>query len=372
MQKAFRFRIFPSRAQKRVLESQLALCCELYNAALQERRDAWQTRRKSINYHAQAIQLPGIKIERPEIRLVHSQVLQQTLKRLDKAFDAFFRRLKSGEKPGFPRFRSRFRYNSLTYPQSGFGVESGKLRLSKVGRIKLKLHRAIEGEIRTLTISRSATGKWFACFSVETDSQPLPASDESVGIDMGLKSFATLSTGEQIDNPRFFRCDEKALAKAQKKLSAIPKRAPERKKVHKVIARGHERISNRRKDFAHQLSRYLVNKFGIIVFEKLNIRGMLRNHCLAKSIADAAWSQTIQFTAYKAEEAGRIEVEVNPRNTSKTTFCCGEIVDITLSDRVIHCPKCLSVTDRDWNASLNIQALGLQSLPHLRIEAAPL
>jgi putative transposase len=179
-----------------------------------------------------------------------------------------------------------------------------------------------------------------------------------------------LSTGKVIPNPKFFRTDEKRLAKAQKKLSAAAKGSPERRKRRKLAARVHERIANQRRNFAHQLSRYLINRFGIIVFEKLNIRGMLKNHCLAKSISDAAWSQTIQFSAYKAASAGRIEVEVNPRNTSNTTNCCGERVAMTLSDREIHCPKCHSITDRDWNASLNILALGLQSIPHLRIEAA--
>jgi putative transposase len=148
---------------------------------------------------------------------------------------------------------------------------------------------------------------------------------------MGLKSFATLSRGEVIDNPRFLRIEEKRLAEAQKKLSAATKGTSERRKARKVAARVHERIANKRKEFAHRLSRYLVSRFGIIVFEKSNIGGMLKNHSLAKSIADAAWKQTIQSTAYKAERAGRFEVEVNPRDTGNTTFCCGEKVDITLT-----------------------------------------
>src|SRR2546421_6041819 len=145
MRKAYKFRIYPSRAQVTALERTLGLCCELYNAALQERRDAWRISRTSINYHAQAIQLPEIKAVRPELGLVHSQVLQETLKRLEKAFDAFFRRMKAGEKPGFPRFRARARYDSFTYSQSGFAIESGKLRLSKIGKVKIKLHRPLYG-----------------------------------------------------------------------------------------------------------------------------------------------------------------------------------------------------------------------------------
>src|SRR5262249_20095020 len=155
----------------------------------------------------------------------------------------------------------------------GFSIDGDKLRLSKIGHIKINLHREIEGKIKTLTITRTATGKWYACFSVEAESKPLPESNSAVGIDMGLHKFATLSTGEEISNPRFFREEEKALAKAQKRLSAEAAGSPQRKKRRKVVARVHERITNKRKDFAHQQSRRLVNLFAIIVFESLNIRG---------------------------------------------------------------------------------------------------
>jgi putative transposase len=373
MQKAFKYRIYPSKAQVTTLERTLGLCCELYNAALQERRDAWRIRRTSINYHAQAIQLPEIKAIRPELGLVHSQVLQETLKRLEKAFDAFFRRLKAGEKPGFPRFRSRSRYDSITYPQTGFSIESGKLRLSKIGKLKIKMDRPIEeGKVKTLTITRSSTGKWFACFSVECEPEPLPVIIEATGVDMGLKEFAVLSSGEAIANPRFFRTEERRLAKAQKKLSAAKKGSPERSKRRKVVAQIHERIANQRRNFAHQESRKLVNRFGLIVFENLNIRGMLKNHCLAKSIADAAWSQLVQFTTYKAANAGRCAVQVNPRHTSQMCSGCGELVEKNLSVRIHACPGCGLTLDRDHNAAINILALGLQSLSLRRIEAPSL
>src|SRR5205085_518704 len=209
-------------------------------------------------------------------------------------FQAFFRRAKERkEKAGFPRFKSCKRYDSFTYIQSVFALKDGKLRLSKIGDVRIKLHRPIEGKIKTLTITRSATGKWYACFSVEVEPQPLPANDRAVGVDVGLNSFATLSTGEHIADPRFFRSDEKALAKAQ------------RREKRKAARRIHERIANRRRNFAHQLSRALVSMFGVIAFEDLNIKGMIRNHCFAKSIQDAAWHQLVQFTNYKAENAGR-------------------------------------------------------------------
>jgi putative transposase len=370
MQRAYKYRLYPSHAQESTLERWLALCCELYNAGLQERRDAWRIARKSINYHAQAVQLPDIKAARPELGMVHSQVLQDTLRRLDKAFDAFFRRAKAGQKAGFPRFRARSRYDSFTFSQSGFAVEHGKLRLSKIGRVKIKLHRPIEGKIKTLTIARSSTGKWYACFSVECEAKPLQEVSSAVGIDMGISNFATLSTGEAIANPKFFRVEEKRLAKASRKLSAAKKGSQERSKRRKAVAHIHERIANQRRNFAHQESRKLVNRFSIIVFENLNIKGMLKNHHLAKSISDAAWNQLIQYTTYKAEWAGRCVRQVNPRNTSQVCSGCGSIVEKDLSVRLHDCSGCGLVLDRDHNAAINILALGLQSVPQSRIEAA--
>jgi putative transposase len=348
MRKAYKYRIYPSHAQVTQLKHTLGICCELYNAALSERRDAYRLERKLIRYVDQQNQLPGIKASREDVAGVHSQVLQDVLRRLDKAFDAFFRRLKTGERPGYPRFRSGPRYDSFTYSQSGFSLKDDKLRLSKIGNVRIKLHRPIGGEIKTLTVRHSATGKWYACFSVEVEALPLPEQMEGVGIDCGLEKFATLSTGKQIANPHFFRTDEKALGRAQ------------RQKKRKVAARLHERISNRRRDFSHQLSRALVSMFGVIVFEKLNIKSMVKNHCLAKSIQDAAWNQLVQYTSYKAEEAGRRVVLVDPRNTSKRCSSCGQLVEKSLSQRIHDCPCGLRL-DRDHNAAINILSLGLQT-----------
>src|SRR5215210_3065301 len=355
--KTFKYRLFPSRAQLTRLQSTLTLCCELYNASLQERRDAYRLERKSIRYVEQANQLPDIKKIRSDVAGIHSQVLQDVLKRVEKAFDGFFRRAKTKQKAGFPRFRSRKRYDSFTYAQSGFSLNDGKLRLSKIGDVRIKLHRPVEGKIKTLTVMRSATGKWYACFSVECTPEALPENDRAVGIDVGLSHFATLSTGEQIANPRFFRTDEKALAKAQ------------RKEKRKIARRIHERIANRRRNFAHQLSHALVSMFGVIAFESLNIRGMVKNHCLAKSISDAAWNQLVQFTTYKAANAGRECVQVDPRFTSQTCSACGSIVEKDLSVRVHHCSCGLSL-DRDVNAAINILARGLASLS-LRAKEVP-
>ena len=333
----------------------------MYNAALQERRDAYRTCRKSVTCIDQQNQLPEIKLVRPELKGVYSQVLTDVLRRLDKGFESFFRRVKKGEKPGFPRFRATSRYRSFTYPQSGFAIKEGKLRLSKIGHVKIKLHRVIEGTVKGVTISQSSTGKWFACFLVEASSSQFQSTVQIVGIDMGLKNFATLSTGEVFENPRFFREEANKLAKAQRRLSKTRRGSWEHKRKRKVVVRVHERIVNRRKDFAHKLSRYIVSKFGIIVFEKLDIRRMLKHPNLAVSIADAAWSQVIQFVSYKAEYAGGQILKVNPAGTSSTTHCCSVRVEITIADRELHCPNCNSVVDRDFNAALNILSLGLQT-----------
>jgi len=233
------------------------------------------------------------------------------VKRVDLAYQAFFRRVKAGENPGYPRFKGYGRYDSFTYTQSGFSLKSGKLLLSKIGDIKIKLHRAIVGEIRRLNIRRMPTGKWFVSFLVEVEpDEPLPKTGLSIGVDVGLKSFITLSNGDHVDNPRFFVHGETALAKAQRKLSKAEKGTPDRAKALKVVHRVHERITNKRDDFVQKISLSLVKSYDLIAFEDLNIKGMVKNHCLAKHISDAAWYNLITTTSYKAEWAGkRVEPE---------------------------------------------------------------
>jgi len=371
MRKSFKYRIYPTKSQRSRMERTLDLCRWVYNQTLAYRKNAWEQDNKSVSKFDTYNKLPAWKVEKPELAEVHSQVLQNVQERVDLAFKAFFRRVKLGEKPGYPRFKGRGWYDSFTFPQSGFKLVSGKLRLSKIGDVKIKLHRPIEGKIKRLTIRRTSTGKWFACFSVEIDDPPKPPWKDGsmVGIDVGLESFATLSNGEKIDNPRFFRSEEKALAKAQKRLSKCEKGTPERRKALKVVQRIHERIANRRYDFAHQVSHNLVERFGLIAFEDLSITNMLKNHCLAKSISDAAWRMLVTITSYKAESAGSIVVLVDPRNTSQLCSRCGLKVNKSLSDRVHECPQCGLVMDRDENAAINILRLGLQSLPKARSPA---
>lgn len=288
--------------------------------------------------------------------------MQNVAVKIDLAFKSFFRREKAGEKPGYPRFRGQGRYNSFTYPQFGFELTNNGLKLSKIGTIKIKLHRPIKGTIKTCNIKRTSIGKWFATFSCESEPEPLPKTNKAVGIDVGLESFAMLSDSSKIDNPRFFRTEEHALAKAQRKLSELDKNTLKRKKTRKVVARIHERIANKRSNFAHQYSRKIINQYDIIAIEDLSINKMVHNHCFSKSIMDVAWGQFANYLDYKAEYAGRQIVKVNPAYTSQTCSQCGHRESKKLADRIHHCLCCGFECDRDYNASLNILTLGIQSL----------
>lgn len=371
MRKSYRYRIYPTKSQRTVLNQNLELCRQVYNDTLALRKNAWEKENKSISLYETNSILVTWKTERQELKQVYSQVLQNVQVRVDLAFKAFFRRVKAGEEPGYPRFKGYGRYDSLTYKQLGFGVENGKLHLAKIGDIKIKLHRPIDGAIKTCTIRRMPTGKWFACFSVEIEDTPFPPWKDGavVGIDVGLESFATLSNGEKIPNPRFFREEENELARVQRKLSKAPKGTTERKKAIKVVERVHERIANRRTDFAHQISHQLVDRFRFIAFEDLNIQNMLKNHCLAKSISDVAWNMLVKATESKAAYAGSKVVLVDPRQTSQMCSRCGLIVKKDLSERAHRCPECGLSMDRDHNAAINILRLGLQSVGIKSVEA---
>jgi putative transposase len=360
--KTFKYRLQPSKRQRTKLIQTLELCRWVYNETLATRKNAWEQEKKSLSLYDTNKLLTLWKQEHPELKGVFSQVLQNVQQRVDLAFKAFFRRVEAGEKAGYPRFRGYGWYDSFTFKQFGFELRGNGLFLSKIGVVKIILHRPVEGRVKTLTIQRDAVGNWYACFACEVEPQTLPCSDLAIGVDVGLESFATLSNGMKVDNPRFFRRDEKELAKAQRKLSKEEKGTPERAKRRKAVSHIHQRIANKRKDFAHKLSQELVNNFGMIAFEKLNSKGMLQNHRLAKSISDAAWNQLIRHTTYKAENAGRVVILVDPRNTSKICSGCGTMVEKSLSVRVHVCPVCDLVMDRDENAAINILGLGLQSL----------
>jgi putative transposase len=220
-------------------------------------------------------------------------------------------------------------------------VDAKRLRVMNVGLVKIILHRPLEGTPKTATISRRSTGKWYVSFACEcAEPAPLPETGQQVGIDVGLKTFATLSTGAEIANPRFFRHEEQALARAHRRLSKAEKGTPERATRRKVVARVYERSTWRRSDFAHQHSRRIVTHFDLIAIEDLSVNRMTHNQCLAKSIHDAAWSQFADLLSYKAAWAGRSYVAVNPAYTSQDCSQCGHRQLLSLADRTYTCPCC--------------------------------
>ncbi len=370
MVKSFKYRLRPTKKQEQILLAHIDECRILYNQLLCARIQAWKNENKSLSQYGQTKTIPLLKQQHSAFKQVYSQVLQQVSQRVDLAFKGFFRRLKkkaeTGEKAGFPRYKSQGRYDSITYPQfaNGCRLDNKGLRLSKIGCIRVVQHRPLEGIPKSCTITRTATSKWFVSISCDIgDKDKRADSGSAIGIDVGLTSFAVTSDGEKIENRRFFRQEEKSLAKAQRKWDAVkkrPKTDPTREKRRKVIARVHERIRNKRHNFAHQESRKMVNRHSFIAVEKLDVKEMQKNRRLAKSIADVAWSLFRHCLKYKAEEAGIGFKAVKPDYTSQDCSACGHREKKALSQRVHHCKACGYKTDRDHNAAINILTLGLQ------------
>lgn len=359
MLRTFKYRIYPTKEQIKKINETLYLCRYLYNNALEQRITAYQKYGFSLSYNKQAKELPKVKQVLPDYKEVHSQVLQDALKRLDKAFQNFFRRLKTNEKPGFPRFQGRNRYNSFTYPQSGFVIEGDKLRLSKIGTIRINLHRKLVGELKTCTVVRK-NDKYYVALVCEVEKPQVTLTNKVVGIDLGVSHLAITSDGEFFDNPKHLRKSEKQLKRLQRIVSKRKKGSNRRRKAVQLLARKHEQIANQRKDTNHKVSRQLVDNYDLIAFEDLNIKGMVKNKHLAKSIHEVSWNQLINFTTYKAENAGKEVKLVNPHNTSQECSNCGVIVKKTLAERE-HICDCGYVAHRDINASINILNRGLSA-----------
>lgn len=360
--KTYKYRLYPTKQQKQLLADTLECCRALYNCALEQRKVAYRQFGVSISRLDQQAELLEIKENFPKYKGIHSQVLQEVILRVDRSFQNFFRRLKNNEKPGYPRFKGYGWYDSFTYPQSGFSLSDNskgyrRLKLSKIGNIKVKLHRIIQGAIKTCTIKREMD-KWYVCFSCEVEPEYLPKTGKAVGIDVGIEKFAALSDGSLIENPKFLRKSEAKLKREQRKLSRRKRGSNSRKKQKTKLAKIHRKIKNQRNDFLHKESTKLVRNYDTIVFEDLKIKNMVKNHHLAKSISDASWSRFIEYTTYKAVSAGKKVILVNPRNTSQICSNCGKPVPKGLSVRVHKCPHCGLVLDRDVNAAINILRRG--------------
>lgn len=348
MQLTFKYRLYPNRKQREVLSSQLDMCRELYNAALQERIESYKATGKGVTWLQQQSQLPAVKEVRPEFKSIHAHTLQAVLIRLNHSFQNFFRRAKKGETPGFPRFKSRNRFSSLIFTPAAWKLQGNKIALSKVGNVKIKLHRGLPENTGTVVL-KQICGAWYACISVKVAPQPLPQSSEAIGIDVGLKSFAVLSDGTAIENPRFYRKAQKKLRIAQRRVARRIKGSHRRRKAAQILQKIHEHIANQRKNFQHKLSHSLVQRYGVIAVEALNVKG-LASGMLAKSVHDAGWARFISMLVYKAENAGRQLIHVNPRKTSQTCVC-GASVPKRLSDREHFCTACGLIADRDHVAA---------------------
>ncbi len=361
IRKAFKYRLYPTKPQARDLERTLSLSRQLYNAALQERREAYKKAGKTVGFYQQKRYLPQIRAELPEYKGVHSQVLQNVIERVDKAFQGFFRRVKAkGGKAGYPRFKGKGRYDSFTFPQAGVtGVklqkDSKRVYIYGIGSVKIKLHRPLEGKIKTATVKREGD-HWYIVFVCEVEPKPLPESHEAIGIDLGTNPhFLVTSDGEMVEAPRHYQRTQAKLADAQRKLSRKKRGSHRYKKAKRQLAKLHQKIANQRKDFHHKLARKLVNRYGTIVHEDLNIHGLARSR-IAKGVQDAGWAQFLRILAHKAAEAGRRVLGVDPRHTSQDCPICGYREKRPLWVREFTCSFCGTPLHRDVAAAINILA----------------
>ncbi len=364
MKSAYKFRAYPSKEQKSNLNHQMFLCKELYNFLLVKSKEYFKDTGKTFTQYDMNKWITKFKKEYPQYQDIHSQVLQNVSQRLHGAYKNFFRRVKRNhngkhQHVGFPRFR-KFT-SSLTYPDSGFRLNKKNIYLSTIGNVNFVNHREIEGEINTLTIKRTKSQEWFVTISVEKgDKSFAPNGKPQIGLDLGLKEYATLSDNVKIANMRFGKEYEKRLIKSHQKVSRRIKGSRNRRKTVILLSKVYDKITNKREDFTHKLSHNLVNSYSFIAYENLQIQNMVKNHKLAKSINDVSWARFTQFLCYKAESAGCRVVDVPPQYTSQTCHECGKVQEISLENRIFNCEKCGLQIDRDLNASKNILRLGLE------------
>jgi putative transposase len=363
IRKTCKYNLLPTPEQERALGMALSRCRTLYNVALEQHR-TWWGRGQGIGatYYQQKAELPNLKAACPEYTEVNAQVLQDVLLRVERAYQAFFRRVKQGEMPGYPRFQGQNRYHSFTYRQygahGGVVLEGGVLSLSKIGRVPLRIQRPLQGTPKTVTLSKEADG-WYVSFScAQVPTEPLPMTERERGIDIGLKVFLVTAEGEIVENPRYSRKGAKGLAKAQKRVS---KRKKGSKRWWKAVAqcgKKHQKVRRQRMDFHHKTALALVRPYDVLYLEDLQVHNMGRNHHLAKSISDAGWAQFRPILTSKAAYAGKWVVAVPAQYPSQDCSGCGERVPKSLSVRTPVCPSCGLVIDRDENAALNILRAG--------------
>lgn len=354
MVRTYRYPLQPTAAQEVTLLAWLEYCRQLYNAALEHRIAAWRNARVGVTEFDQQKELTEIRADDPEAAAIPLRAQRSALKRLDRSFKAFFRRCKAGEKPGFPRFRGRGRYDSFGIDRPR--VEGNKVLVPKLGLVKFRLYRPLQGEIREVTL-KVKNGRWWVYFACDAGPAPekVPVR-AATGVDLGLNSFAVLSNGEFFENPRFFKAAEEKLAQRQRRLSRKRRGSRSRERAKMLVGKSHEHIRNQRLDFARKLAKELYDRYELIAYEDLQIRNMTHGR-FAKSIADAAWGRFIHALNCKAESAGKWAVPVDPRGTTQRCSGCGEVVRKELHERWHECPCGVSL-NRDHNAALNILAAG--------------
>jgi putative transposase len=363
LRKAYKYKLKPTPAQERVMDEILWQCRRLYNTALEQRITLWKQRGVTRSQYEQEAELKDLRADMATYAAIHSHVLQDVLARLNKTYQAFFRRIRAGQTPGFPRFQGRNRYHSFTFKEYGNGarLDNGILVLSKIGRMAVRWSRPEgpwEGTPKTVTISHEADG-WYVSFScADVPVEVLPLIGRETGIDLGIESFATLADGTMIHNPRCYRKAEQRLKTAQRKVSRRKKGSQRRRNAAKLLDKAHQKVKRQRADFHHKTALTLVQTNDTIYHEDLQTANMLKNHHLAKSIADAGWSQFLSILAAKAAYAGRRVVAVPPAYTSQTCSGCGVMVSKGLSVRWHSCPDCGTSLHRDHNAAKNIERAG--------------
>lgn len=362
--RAFRYRLYPTKAQEAALLDTLRLTRELYNAALQERRDAYRKAGKSVSVYEQMRSLPKVKAVRPEFKKVHAHVLQGVVTQLDRAFQGFFRRVKQGVTAGYPRFKGQDRWNSFAFKQvwdnsrgTWFGpgkvLDTGRIYLPNIGNVRMKMHRPMEGKPKTLTIKKEGN-EWYAVYVCDAPTRPLPDTGSAVGLDLGTTHFLITSDGEFVDNPRFFQSTLKKLRVAQRSLSRKKRGSKRRRKARQHVASIHRKVARQRLDFHHKAARTLVNHHDLIAHEDLNVKGMGQGN-LARSIHDVGWGQFLNLLSLKAADAGRRVIGVDPRFTSQRCHACGHTEKANRrSQSVFVCVSCGHEANADHNAAKNV------------------
>jgi putative transposase len=388
VRRAYKFRLRPTARQHVALGQCLASHRELYNAALQERRDAWRLGGTSVSYGDQSAQLKGIRAVRPDVATWSFSSQQATLRRLNRAFAGFFRRVQAGETPGYPRFKSAHRFDTVQWPKDGDGCrwqpDTRRVYLQGIGQVKVTVHRPVQGRVKTIQVRREGR-HWMLILSCdEVPTQPLEPTGVAVGIDVGITSFATTSDGQHVPNPRYGRVAAARLAAAQQVLARKQRGSNNRRKARATVAARHRKLANQRRNFHHHTARALVANYGLLVVEDLKIHNLVRRPAprpdpdqpgrflanragaksgLHRSIHDAGWAQFVSILRAKAEEAGRVMIDIDPRHTSDRCEACGHIAtENRVSQAVFSCRGCGHTVNADEHAARNILRAGLARL----------